>query len=63
MVLADYKLNVLDRVPKHYFANAERVKKAARDNKIEIIPAVFPVGYSAGILAHEFAPAAPGDEE
>jgi hypothetical protein len=53
VVLADYKLNILDRVPKHYFANAERVKKAARDNRIEIIPAVFPVGYSSGLLAHD----------
>src|SRR5262249_35179255 len=53
VVLADYKLNLLDRVPKHYFTNAERVKKAARDNKIEILPAVFPVGYSSGLLAHD----------
>jgi hypothetical protein len=53
VVLADYKLNVLDRVPKHYFANLARVKKAAASAGIEIIPAVFPVGYSAGILAHD----------
>src|SRR5215470_15993467 len=53
VVLADYKLNILDRVPAHYFRNAERVKKAARAAGIEIIPAVFPVGYSSGILAHD----------
>jgi hypothetical protein len=53
VVLADYKLNILDRVPKHYFVNLEKVKKAAKANGIEIIPAVFPVGYSAGILAHD----------
>src|SRR5262249_2852478 len=53
VVLADYKLNILDRVPKHYFANLEKVKKSARANGIEIIPAVFPIGYSSGILAHD----------
>lgn len=53
VVLADYKLNILDRVPKHYFTNLEKVKKAAAANKIEIIPAVFPIGYSAGVLAHD----------
>src|SRR5689334_17775764 len=52
VVLADYKLNVLDRVPGHYFKHLERVKKAARDAGVEIIPAVFPIGYSSGLLAH-----------
>ncbi len=52
-VLADYKLNVLDRVPEHYFTNVARVKAAARAAGIEIIPAVFPIGYSAGLLAHD----------
>jgi hypothetical protein len=53
MVLADYKLNILDRVPRHYFRNVERVKQAAAGAGIEIIPAVFPIGYSAGLLAHD----------
>src|SRR5262249_31652328 len=29
------------------------VKRAAREAGLEIIPAVFPVGYSAGVLAHD----------
>jgi hypothetical protein len=53
MVLADYKLNILERLPARYFKNMERVKKAAKDAGIEIIPTVCPVGYSAGILAHD----------
>lgn len=53
VVLADYKLNILDRVPKHYFTHLDRVKRAAADAGVEIIPAVFPIGYSAGILAHD----------
>jgi hypothetical protein len=53
MVLADYKLHILDRVPKHYFTHLEKVKTCSREQGIEIIPAVFPIGYSAGILAHD----------
>jgi hypothetical protein len=52
VVLADYKLNILDRVPSHYFRHAARVKALARELKIEIIPTVAPIGYSDGLLAH-----------
>lgn len=53
ILLADYKLNVLERVPAFYFKNLARVKAAADAAKIELIPAVFPIGYSSGILAHD----------
>jgi hypothetical protein len=53
IVLADYKLNILDRMPRNYFQNVARVRKAADAAGIEIIPAVFPIGYSAGLLAHD----------
>src|SRR5262249_35265434 len=53
LVLADYKLNILERVPKHYFKNVERVQKAAKAAGLEIIPTVCPIGYSAGLLAHD----------
>jgi hypothetical protein len=53
VVLADYKLNILDRVPDHYFANARQLKKIADELKIEVIPAVAPIGYSDGLLAHD----------
>jgi hypothetical protein len=45
LVLADYKLNVLDRV--------ERLKQAASKAGLEIVPCVFPIGYSSGLLAHD----------
>lgn len=53
VVLADYKLNILDRVPEHYFANAARFRKLCADRKLEVIPAVCGFGYSSGILAHD----------
>ena len=53
VVLADYKLNVLDRVPEYYFKNVKRVQKAADAAGVEIIPTVFPIGYSNGLLAHD----------
>ncbi len=53
VVLADYKFNILDRMPPSYFRNVERVRRAADAAGIEIIPAVFPVGYSDGLLAHD----------
>jgi hypothetical protein len=53
MVFADYKLGILDKMPPAYFAQAERIKKAAAENQIEIIPAVFPIGYSSPLLAHD----------
>ena len=53
IVLADYKFQVLYRVPDYYFRNVERVKAAAARAKIELIPAVFSVGYSNGILAQD----------
>ncbi len=53
VVLADYKLNILDRVPAHYFDHVARVRQAAAKHRIELIPTVFPIGYSAGLLAHD----------
>ncbi|HEY3964270.1 MAG TPA: hypothetical protein VGM05_06910 [Planctomycetaceae bacterium] len=53
VVLADYKLNVLDRVPNQYFVNARQFKKIADDLKLEVIPTVAPIGYSDGLLAHD----------
>lgn len=52
VVLADYKLNILDRVPEHYFKHADVFKSLCAELKLEIIPAVAPIGYSDGLLAH-----------
>ncbi len=53
VVLADYKLNILDRVPDHYFKNAAKFRELCRELKLEIIPTVAGFGYSSGILAHD----------
>jgi hypothetical protein len=53
MLIADYKLQVLDRVPDFYFRNVEKVKAAATRAGIELVPAVFSVGYSNGHLSHD----------
>lgn len=55
-VLADSKLARLDllgdNLPK-YTRNAEKIKAAAARLHLEIVPAVFPVGYSNALLAHD----------
>ena len=53
VVISDYKLNFLQRMPKHYFDNVERVKQVAKKANVEIIPAVFPLGYSNGLLSND----------
>jgi len=53
VVLADFKLNILDRVPQHYFENVGIVKKWCDELGLEIIPCVASFGYSEGIIAHD----------
>lgn len=53
LVLADYKLNILDRVPDFYFDHARLLLAKAKALGIEVIPAVAPFGYSDGLLAHD----------
>lgn len=53
MVLADDKLQRLDLVPPHYFENVARVRKFAREAQLEIIPMLFPMGYSGPLLGHD----------
>jgi hypothetical protein len=53
ILLSDYKLQVLDRVTDNYFRNVEKVKSAAAAAGLELVPAVFSIGYSNGHLAHD----------
>ena len=53
ILLADYKFGVLDRQDERYFTNARRAIASARELDIELIPAVFPIGYASAILAHD----------
>ena len=50
VVLSDYRLNFLDRMPASYFQNVARVRRAADAAGVEIIPCVFPVGSGNGLL-------------
>jgi hypothetical protein len=52
VVIADYKLNILDRVPEHYFKHVAEVRQLADTLGLELIPTVAPMGYSEGLLAH-----------
>ena len=51
VLLDDSKFGRLDEMGQHYFQNVGRVKAIAALNKLEIIPAVFPIGYSNSLLS------------
>ena len=53
VLLSDSKFGRLNEMEARYFKNIERVKKLAAELKIEIVPAVFPVGYSNDILGQD----------
>lgn len=53
VLLADSKFAKLGDMDGRYFRNIERVKKLAAELKLEIVPAVFPVGYSNDLLWHD----------
>lgn len=53
VLLADSKFGKLADMDARYFKNIERVKKLATDLKLQIVPAVFPVGYSNDLLWHD----------
>ncbi|MDB5302009.1 MAG: hypothetical protein JWO87_3672, partial [Phycisphaerales bacterium] len=50
VLLADSKFSRLDDLPKEYFKNCQRVKQIAAELKMQIVPAVFPIGYSNDLL-------------
>ncbi|HWB61679.1 MAG TPA: hypothetical protein VG733_19505 [Chthoniobacteraceae bacterium] len=52
VLLTDSKFAKLDSVEPVYFENAAKVKKLAGDLHLEIVPAVFPMGWSEALLAH-----------
>jgi hypothetical protein len=53
MLLADSKFSRLGELDARYFKNVARVKDLAAKSQIEIVPAVFPVGYSNSILSQD----------
>ena len=53
LLLSDSKFAKLGDMGPPYFGNVERVKTAAREAGIEVVPAVFPIGYSNDLLWHD----------
>ena len=53
ILLTDSKFAKLDDMDARYFRNVERVKKLAVALHLEIVPALFPVGYSNDLLWHD----------
>ncbi|MDB6109465.1 MAG: putative glycosyl hydrolase [Pedosphaera sp.] len=52
-MLADSKFTHIPQMGVPYAENIKRVKKAAAELGIELVPAVFPVGYSNDLLWHD----------
>ncbi len=56
VLLADFKFGFLGKLgenEKRYFANVARVRKLADELHLEIVPAVFGIGYSNSLLRHD----------
>jgi hypothetical protein len=53
VLIADSKSAKLGEMDARYFRNVERVKKLTAAHKLEIVPAIFPIGYSNDILWHD----------
>ena len=53
VLLSDSKFAKLADMDARYFRNIERVKKRAAELRLEIVPALFPVGYSNDLLWHD----------
>jgi len=51
--LTDSKFGRLGTVPQVYFQNAEKVKALAAGLHLEIVPGIFPIGYSESLLYHD----------
>ncbi len=52
-VLSDTKFNILGWMPERYARNVGRVQAAAAKAGVELIPSVFPIGYSNALLAND----------
>ena len=52
-LVADSKFSRLATVMPNYVPNVEKVKAAAKEAEVEIVPALFPVGYSNDMLFHD----------
>ncbi len=53
VLLSDSKFSKLGEEPDFYFKNARRAKEIAAGLKLQIVPAVFAIGYSNDVLWHD----------
>jgi len=53
VLLADNRFNTLERMPAEYRVHCRRVKIAADLKGLKIIPAIFSIGWSGGLLKHD----------
>ena len=51
--LNDSKFSHVDNQPKRYFENIEKVRRLAAELGLEIVPGIFPVGYSNSMLFND----------
>jgi hypothetical protein len=51
--VVSFGLDTLDRKDAAYFRRLKAVQQVCERDKLELIPAVFSVGYGSGILAHD----------
>ncbi|MEI7729545.1 MAG: hypothetical protein WCO56_08225 [Verrucomicrobiota bacterium] len=52
-LITDSKFSRVPTLPRHYFANVSRVRAAAKEAGIELVPALFGVGYSNDLLSND----------
>lgn len=53
VLIGDSKFANLDRMPREYFRNVDRVKHIAAELHLQLVPAVFPIGWSNALLNHD----------
>ena len=53
VLLADGKFSRLGAMDAPYFANVDRVRRPAAELKLDVVPAVFPIGCSGPLLWHD----------
>lgn len=53
MLISDSKFSHLASMDAHYFGNLGLIKQAATNLNLEIVPAVFPIGYSNDLLFND----------
>src|SRR5688572_15279283 len=53
VLIADSKFSRLADMDERYFRNVARLKALCRELSLEIIPAIFPIGYSEGLLSRD----------